>query len=367
MKILCIIYEYPPVGGGGASVCQAIAEALVRKGHEVDIVTSGMKDLATQEVRNGVQIFRVKCIRRNRYYSTVPELLSQIMPSYHKALELIQTRNYDFIHTHFVVPSGIVSYLLKKKTGLHYIVTAHGSDIPGYNPDRFKWLHRLIRPVWSKILHQSNAVTSPSHFLKGLIQKQIACPITVIPNAYTPTSHGNPDKCKRILVASRLVERKGIQFLIEASDVISDDWDVCIAGDGPYLADLKRLVDKVRTPIQFLGFLQREELEQLYLSSSIFVFPSMQENFPMVLLEAMAAECAIITTTIPGCNEVVGEAAVKVAPGHVGQLREALAKLTGDAASISHYSRLARERVGQYSLQRITAQYEDLFARVIKQ
>ncbi len=85
----------------------------------------------------------------------------------------------------------------------------------------------------------------------------------------------------------------------------------------------------------------------------------------MVLLEAMAAECAIITTTIPGCNEVVGEAAVKVAPGHVGQLREALAKLTGDAASVSHYSRLARERVGQYSAQQITAQYEDLFAQVI--
>ena len=365
MKILCINYEYPPVGGGGATVCQSLAEALVRKGHVVDIVTSGMKDLATQEVRNGVNIFRVKCIRRNRYYSTAPELLSQIMPAYRKALELIRAQNYDCNHTHFIVPSGIVSYLLKKKTGLPYVITAHGTDIPGYNPDRFEWIHRLIQPVWRKIIQQSDVVTSPSHFLKSLIQKQIDWPITVIPNAYTPTFREHPDKCKRILVASRLVKRKGLQFLIEASDAIGDGWDVCIAGDGPYLPALKRLADRVHAPVRFLGFLQRDELEKLYRSSSIFVFPSTQENFPMVLLEAMAAGCAIITTDIQGCNEVVGDAAVKVAPGSVEQLREALAKLTGDAASISHYDRLGRERFERFSSERIAAQFEDLLTQVI--
>jgi glycosyltransferase involved in cell wall biosynthesis len=365
MKILCINYEYPPVGGGGATVCQSIAEALVRKGHEVDVVTSGMKDLPTEEVRNGVHIFRVKCIRRNRYYSTAPELLSQIWPSYRKALELIRTRNYDLNHTHFIVPSGIVSYLLKKKTGLSYVITAHGSDIPGYNPDRFKWVHRLIQPVWQKVLQESDMVISASHFLKGLIQEQIDCPVTVMSNAYDLAFHGTPDKSKRILIASRLVERKGVQFLIEASDVISDDWEVCIAGDGHYLPVLKRLAEKVKTPIRFLGFLEREELKKIYLSSSIFVFPSTQENFPMVLLEAMAAGCAIITTDIQGCNEVVGDAAIKVPPGNVEELRGALVKLTGDATAISHYDRLGRERVERYSPEQIAGQLENLFAQVI--
>ena len=84
----------------------------------------------------------------------------------------------------------------------------------------------------------------------------------------------------------------------------------------------------------------------------------------MVLLEAMAAGCAIITTDIAGCNEVVGDAAVKVAPGDVGELREALAKLTGDAEGISHYGRLGRERVGRYSSERIAAQFEGLFAKL---
>lgn len=367
MKILCINYEYPPVGGGGATVGQSIAEALVRKGHEVDVVTSGMKDLAMQEIKNGVNIFRVKCIRRKRFYSTAPELLSQIMPSYRKALELTRTRHYDCNHTHFIVPSGVTSYLLKKKTGLPYIITAHGTDIPGYNPDRFAWAHRLIHPAWRRIIHESAALTSPSEFLKTLIQKQIDCPVTVIPNAHNPTFEKSPDKKKLILVAARMVERKGIQFFIEASNVIGDDWEICVAGDGPYLPVLKRLAVKLNAPIKFLGFLSREELEKLYLASSIFVFPSTQENFPMVLLEAMAAGCAIITTTNQGCSEVVGKAAVRVTPGDAGQLREALVKLTGDPASINHYSRLARERVEHFSSERISGQLEDLFARVIDQ
>ena len=66
MRILCICYEYPPVGGGGASFCEGINEAFVRAGHDVDIVTSGMPDIAARETRNGVGIYRVPCRRRHR-------------------------------------------------------------------------------------------------------------------------------------------------------------------------------------------------------------------------------------------------------------------------------------------------------------
>ena len=85
----------------------------------------------------------------------------------------------------------------------------------------------------------------------------------------------------------------------------------------------------------------------------------------MVLLEAMGAGCAIITTTAEGCAEVVGDAAIKVEPANVGQLREALEKLIGNPDFISHYDRLARDRVGQYAAPRIAAQFETLFALII--
>jgi len=366
MKILCINYEYPPVGGGGATVSQAIAEALVHNGHEVDIVTSGMKDLPACEVHNGVNIYRVPCIRRKRYYSTTPELLTQIYPSYRKAVELTGRKHYDINHTHFIVPSGITSYFVKKVTGLPYVLTAHGSDVPGYNPDRFALAHYLIRPLWRRIIDYSDACTSPSHFLKGLLQKSIDVDMNIIPNNYDPPCDKLPPKSNCILVASRLVERKGVQFLVEALDAVNPQWKVCIAGDGPYLGHLKEFAKKSPIPVEFLGFTRRDELQKLYASVKVFVFPSLQENFPMVLLEAMAGGCAIVTSSADGCSEVVGDAAIRTAPGDVEQLRQALARLTRDESEINRYRQLALERVQQFSSGRIAALYEDLFSQVIE-
>jgi len=162
------------------------------------------------------------------------------------------------------------------------------------------------------------------------------------------------------------VERKGVQFLVEALDAVKPEWKVCIAGDGPYLGQLKEFAKKSPIPIEFLGFTHRDELQNLYASVKVFVFPSLQENFPMVLLEAMAGGCAIVTSSADGCSEVVGDAAIRTAPGDVEALRQALARLTRDEAEINRYRQLALERVQQFSSSRIAALYEDLFAQVIE-
>ena len=67
--ILTVCCEYPPVGGGGATACQALAEALVRAGHRIDVVTSGMRGLAPFEEQNGVRIHRVRGLRRSGRHS----------------------------------------------------------------------------------------------------------------------------------------------------------------------------------------------------------------------------------------------------------------------------------------------------------
>ena len=148
MKLLCINYEYPPIGGGGGVVSKGLAEALVKRGYHIDLVTSGMKDLPEFEIVNGVHVHRVNCIRRYRHYVTLPEMVTLIRPLYSKALRLINENDYQLNHTHFIFPSGLVSYLLKKRTGLQYILTCHGSDVPGYNPDRFNFCHKLLKPFW---------------------------------------------------------------------------------------------------------------------------------------------------------------------------------------------------------------------------
>ncbi|WP_119459248.1 glycosyltransferase family 4 protein [Rhodospirillaceae bacterium SYSU D60014] len=363
MKILSVCYEYPPVGGGGATVCQGTAEAFVKAGHEVDVVTSGMKDLPPFEERNGVGIHRVRCIRLHRHYSTAPELLTQILPSYRKALELMERKAYDVNHCHFVVPSGLVSYLLWKRRRLPYILTAHGSDVPGYNPDRFDLMHRLIKPVWRRVIAGSSGVTTPSHFLAELIQRQIDVPVEVIPNPYDPPKTADVSRRNRILVATRMVERKGVQDLIRAFAQLKTDWELVVAGDGPSLPMLKALAAETGARATFLGFIPRQDLAALYRTAKIFVFPSLQENFPMVLLEAMAAGCAVVTSTAPGCAEVVGDAGIKVEPRNVEALRTTLERLVGDETEIKTLGRLGQDRIDRFASARVTVQYEATFLR----
>jgi glycosyltransferase involved in cell wall biosynthesis len=71
----------------------------------------------------------------------------------------------------------------------------------------------------------------------------------------------------------------------------------------------------------------------------------MSDNFPVSLLEAMAAGCAIVTTSAGGCPEVVGDTGLVVEPGDVGALRQALTDLIRQPARAEELGRRAAERV----------------------
>ena len=68
------------------------------------------------------------------------------------ALRLIKENHYDFNHTHFIFPDGLSALAVQKFTGLPYIITAHGSDVPSYNPDRFINEHKILAPMWQVIV-----------------------------------------------------------------------------------------------------------------------------------------------------------------------------------------------------------------------
>jgi glycosyltransferase involved in cell wall biosynthesis len=357
-------YEYPPVGGGGAAACKDLADTLVGFGHRIDIVTSGMRRLPAHETVDGVGVNRVRCVRRYKHYVTTPELLTQILPACSEAHRLMIQRRYALNHTHFVVPTGLASYLLWRKTGLPYVITAHGSDIPGYNPDRFICVHKLIRPVWKTILRNAACVVTPSAYLQRLLQESIDIDTEVIPNGISfPPANGN-GKENRILLVTRMFERKGVQYFLEAVRDLTTDWEICVAGDGPYLPRLRELAKGIRPKVNFLGFIRGSRLTDLYHSAKVFVFPSIQENFPIVLLEAMSAGCAVITTSAFGCAEVVDNAAVQVAPKSVPDLRHALERMLHDNSEIDRLSKLGRERASQFRSEAVAQRYESLFQRL---
>jgi glycosyltransferase involved in cell wall biosynthesis len=167
-------------------------------------------------------------------------------------------------------------------------------------------------------------------------------------------------------VVTRMFERKGVQFLLKALKDLPDQFDVHVVGDGPYLDTLKSLAAELGVRAKFYGYMDNDsaDLRNLYETASIFVFTSESENFPIVLLEAMAAGAAIVTTSGTGCAEVVGDTAVLVPPRDADALRAALTKLNHEPGLVERLGRAARERVvKRFGWERVIELHLEVYAR----
>jgi glycosyltransferase involved in cell wall biosynthesis len=123
-------------------------------------------------------------------------------------------------------------------------------------------------------------------------------------------------ECKQILFVGRLVEKKGVIYLVQAmSDIVRahPDARLVIAGSGPDEATLREaaVAGGVNDSITFLGPVENKNLPPLYQASRIVVFPSVvasdgdQEGFGLVQVEALGCRCAVVTTNLPAIRDIL--------------------------------------------------------------
>ena len=374
MRILLLNYEFPPLGGGASPQSYQLARALVAMGHQVDVVTARFRDLPRKESIEGINVTRVSCLRARPDICRTHEMVSFVLKAIPVVRRMLRDNAYDVIHSHFLFPTTVILYSLRRHIEAPIVVTAHGSDVPGYNPDRFKLAHKLLFPFWKRIARMPDVITTPSNYLKHLMIQQLnADPgnIVRIPNGIFPERfRTDRSRQKRILAVTRLFPRKGIQFLLRALQGLPLDWAVAIVGDGTNRDELEALAAVVNMPVRFYGWIdnQSQELRDLYETSSIFVFPSLVENFPTVLLEAMSAGLAVITTAETGCAEVIGEAGITVPPGDVQSLREAILYLTENPADMRQLGRTGRRRIEEnFTWPSVAQEFTDMFRSLIDQ
>ena len=366
LNVLMLSYEFPPLGGGGSRVVHGLARELASLGHRIDIVTMAFKGLPRHDVQDGVVVHRVPCLRWKEHVCTIPEAGSYLPVALLKARALAQRRRFHINHAHFLLPDGFNATVLKWQTGLPFIVTAHGSDIPGYNPHRLKMAHRLLSPVWRRTARAASRLVCPSRSLANLVARRDAdLPMSIIPYGFDAGRYDYAaPRCQRILAVSRLLRRKGVQTLLRAVAGLELAHEIHIVGDGPDLPVLRQLAGSQRNRIVFHGWLDNRSptLNDLYESSEIFVLASERENFPVALMEAMAAGLAIVTTRGTGCAEVVGDTALLVEPGDPAQLRAALLALTREPERVRELGRAARRRIeSEFSWRSVADRYLGLY------
>lgn len=154
----------------------------------------------------------------------------------------------------------------------------------------------------------------------------------------------------RLLFVGHLQRRKGLEFFLQAlAKSRTQNVSLDIVGDGPERESCQQLAAKLNlSNVTFHGFKQKEDLPKYYAAADIFVFPSLQELFGLVMVEAAAARLPIIASEFAGgATDVVehGKNGYLVNPTNVEALAKYITELAENPAK--------RRHMGEQSLAKI--------------
>lgn len=375
MNILIINYEFPPVGGGGGIATYYIARELCRKGYSVSVLTSHFRELSWYEELEDIHVYRVPVLRKRRDYCSVLEMASFILSSLPMLVYLLCVHRYDLIHIFFGVPSGPLGYIAKKFFNIPYLIRMGGGDVPGFRPFQYKRLYTLLTPFLNILWRNAEFLVANSEGLRFMAQQVFPeAPIHVIPNGvdlgrFAHDYYRCPAPEVRILFVSRLIRRKGLQFLIEAVPRIREQanvpFEIRVVGDGPDKEFFTKRIEELGASdcFRFYGYVDHGKLPEYYLDADIFVLPSLAEGMPNVVLEAMGSGLPIVATSVPGSEELVrtGENGFLVTPKESTLLAKTLITLINDRSLRESMGTKSKQLARNYRWEIVAEHYIDLY------
>jgi glycosyltransferase involved in cell wall biosynthesis len=381
MKILFFNYEYPPLGGGAANATFFLLREYVKIDDlEVDLITSSIDGAYhLEKIGKNVRVHRLPIGKNesNLHFQSQKELIVYAWRAYFFAKKLVKRNKYDATHSFFTVPCGAISWALWWQNKIPYIISLRGSDVPGYS-DRFGFIYRTISFFIKHIWNKSAAVVANSKGLKSLAhQTDSKQEIGVIYNGIdieefkADNSRKENGKIYLTIGATRVTARKGINYLIEAVDLLKEKFPnifVEIMGEGDAKDDLENQTKKLglEKKVKFLGRVPREKTFSYYQKADIFVLPSLNEGMSNAMLEALSSGLPIVSTDTGGADELVKEGVngyiVKMKDAR--DLAEKLEKIISNEELRVRMGRESRKIAEKMSWEKVAKQYVNLYRNV---
>jgi glycogen(starch) synthase len=330
-RVLLLSWEYPPVIEGGlARHVRKLAEAMVRQGVSVDVLTRGVGDGPATgqpgvDELGGVRIHRVPEPGWPRDLDRFVAWVEQMNGDMLAAGEVLAEENdYDLIHGHdWLVAQA--SAALAERAGIPYVTTIHATEHGRHQGWVQDEPQAHIHSVERWMAARANAVIVCSHYMRGHVADIFDIDerrIKVIPNGIDPSElqpagdlqalrlkFAKPQE-KLVLLVGRLVYEKGFQLALEALPSVVRQVEgvrYLVAGSGTHEHELKAQAKRLGLSDHgdFLGWIGDDVLHSLYRIADLCVVPSIYEPFGLVALEAMASGCPCIVADTGGLREVV--------------------------------------------------------------
>ena len=198
----------------------------------------------------------------------------------------------------------------------------------------------------------------------------------MVSNPFSPSPgsgphRGEPAPGVRVLFSGRLMPEKGLYDLLEAMALVvrQEECTLLIAGEGAIEGDLRRRAADLglQDRVEFLGFLDQEDLGAVYARADMLVLPSYYgEGFPTVISEAMSHGLPVVTTPIRGAADhlVEGENALFVAPHSPREIAAAIVMLAGDEPLRRRLGENNLGKVRDFAPERAVQDYVAVFEQV---
>jgi len=371
-KFTLITHDYPPAHGGIARYLSSLATAAQGR---IDVWVPANSSNVKRQTSNEIGQPRDFDVRRSTFDVNKVKfrwpLWPHWLPLVKRCLEVPQE---NIILVSHVFPIGTAAWMAKALGGSDYTIIFHGTDLKRAQTKWKRWLLRRICNNASLLIVNSQATRK---LLKRLVPA--ANPLVLTPGLEPFNLPDKPDArarlgvandAKVILAVSRLVERKGLDTLIQAvanlesriSNLASETsgakykvrdskFELVIVGNGPYAEPLHKLAELSGVDVRWVANADDETLHSWYAAADIFCLPGREtiddvEGFGMVFLEAAYAGLPVIAGESGGASEaVIGNETGLLIPPTVDACANALGKLLDNQNLAKQLGANGRNRV----------------------
>lgn len=333
MRIAMIGHKRIPSREGGIEiVVEELATRLVKNGHHVDVYNRKGRNVQdknadtekhTLKEYKGIKLLTIPTINKKGIDALIYSFFATIRALFGK---------YDVIHYHAEGPCAML--WIPHLFGIKTVATIHGLDWQrskwgGFATKYIKFGEKIAAKYADEIIVLSKGVQQyfkdtynrETNFIPNGVNKPEIKEANVIKEKW------GLEKDNYILFLARIVPEKGLHYLIDAYKQIETDKKLVIAGGASHTNDyLEQIKDMVKDDDRIImtGFVQGQELEELYSNCYLYCLPSDVEGMPISLLEAMSYGCNCLVSNIEENIQVTGEYATTFKKGDITDLKEKL-------------------------------------------
>ena len=349
-------------GGGAERILAKISSSLADRGHEVAVLTFDKPETEDFYVL-GPNVARIRAgIGRTAARSGPLVTAARLHRVRHLARDFSPEVAVGFMHSSFTVLG-----MALLGTGIP-VIGSERTSFPHYRSHKFDLAMLLLAQPFLA------GMTVNGHGVRDGFPRFIRDRMAVIPNPVDKAPvHADPDggRVKTLLCVGGLRPEKAHDTLIRAFARVRGhrpDWRIKIVGEGELRPRLTALVKELGREADVELAAATPSIEQEYRAAQLFVLPSVYEGFPNCLAEALAHGLAAVGfADCPGTNELIKTGANGIlvsGPDRVGGLALALDQLMGSPARRRAMGASAVQSVAEYSLDRITDEWEDLLRSI---